>query len=167
MTLKERVMKKAIVSGYPNLTEKEKTIYNSTDMRQIILDTAKSCMGKRMSPIYRDCGCMEAVNAVVMLAIGNPIGGGGSTYLGYQALKTDKRFKEQEAPLPGDVVVSPSGYGNGKIKNGHIGIFSDTGKIMSNNSDTLKWDDKWELGKWIDYYGKKGGFPVDFFRVLS
>jgi len=167
MITKQQVMQKATAIGYPSLTQAEKDIYNSIDMRLAIYETAKSCMGKKMSPIFKAYGCAESVNNVVMMAIGTAVGGGASTYQMYQELKKNKRFKKIDIPEEGDIVISPSGYGNGKIANGHVGILSAGNFIMSNNSDTLKWDTHYDIDSWKARYQKKGGFPVDFFRVKS
>ncbi len=167
MNTRQQIIQKAAAIGYPNLTQAEKDIYNSTDMRLMIYETAKSCIGKKMSPLYKAYGCAEAVNAVVMLAIGNAVGGGASTYQMYQELKKNKRFKKLDRPEEGDIVISPSGYGNGKIANGHVGILGAGGFIMNNNSNTLKWDTHYDLDSWRKRYVVKGGFPMDYFRVIS
>jgi len=160
------------VSILKNLLNLYKQLLNlmltqKTDKRQIVFNTAKSCLGKPMSPEHKDYGCAEALNGVINLAIGHPLGGGASTYLLYQALKTSSHYQAITTPLPGDVIISPSGYGSGKIANGHTGIVSDNNKVMSNNSDTLLWDEHISLDHWQDYYGKQGGYPIYYFRVLS
>lgn len=128
---------------------------------------AKSKLGKDIAPIENELACMEAVNMLFAGFIGFQIGGGLSTYLGYRALKTNKRFIQTSNPQLGDVIISPSGYGNGKIKHGHIGIISDTGKIMSNNSETGLWDEHLTLEIWKRKYQKVGGFPIYYYRLIT
>ena len=130
-----------------------------------IYEYAKSCIGKNLAPIYKELGCAEAVNNVFIQAIGEDVGGGASTNRMYNSLLNDARFQILETPELGCIVLSPSGYGNGKIKNGHVGIYSDNDKIMSNSSDTLKWAEHYTLVSWFARYGKIGGFPTRFFAL--
>lgn len=131
---------------------------------QAFYETGKANLGKVMAPIYKDFGCVEALNNIAKLAIGKPIGGGASTYLLYHTLK--KNHKQVFTPEIGDIIISPSGYGSGKIPNGHTGIVSDNGKIMSNNSETLKWDEYYTVETWNARYKKLGGFPVYFYKII-
>ena len=159
---------KKIISLYNQLI-KLMTIQKEmlADKRKVIYEYAKSCLGQKKAPIYKDYGCAEALNNIVREALGEEIGGGASTYLMYQTLKNSPKFKKMAAPIIGDIIISPSGYGaTGKIPNGHVGIISDNGKIMSNNSLTLKWDEYYTLESWKKRYEKTGGYPVDFFQIL-
>ena len=95
-----------------------------------------------------------------------PAGGGTSTYLLYKALKEKKRFVQVKTPERGDIIISPSGYGNSrKISNGHVGIISDNGWVMSNNSDTGLWSEHIKLEYWYRKYRDYGKYPVLFFRL--
>ncbi len=163
---KQQIALKIAKVGYPNLTEKEKAIYNATDMREILYEEAINCLGINLAPINKNLGCVEALNNLAIRAIGRPIGGGFSSYWLYDELtKNKERFKQVKEPLRGDVIISPSGHGNGKIKNGHTGIVSDDGKIMSNDSAKLLWLQNWTIDRWKKRYQEKGGFPVEYFRV--
>ena len=164
---KSQIIQKLAKNGWASLTQKEKDIYNSVDMREIIYEEAIKCLGKNMAPINKSLGCVEAVNNIAIRAIGNSLGGGYSTYWLYNALTTSKRFKKIKEPLRGDIVISPSGFGNGKLSNGHVGICGELDTIMSNDSAKLLWLKNYTIDSWKKRYFTKGGFPVDFFRVIS
>src|SRR3954462_12894985 len=59
-------------------------------------------------------------------------------------------------PPSGDIVISPTGYGNGSMPNGHVGIIGDNGQIMSNNSATGLWDIHFTLASWKARYVDQG-----------
>jgi len=119
-----------------------------------------------MAPENPELGCALAVNEVHKKAFGECIGGWSSTFLLYTVLLENKNFKEVNYPLPGDIIISPTGYGSGSIKHGHVGIVDFDGKIMSNNSSTGLWGDKWSVNSWNKYYNGEGGFPVKYYRKL-
>ena len=133
-----------------------------------IYQKAKSLLGLDITPkdtISDIYSCAETVNMIVELAIGRQIGGGASTRLMYESLKDTSRFLQVETPLAGDVIISPTGQGNGNILHGHCGIIGNFG-IMSNNSDNGLLQEKLTLDIWKYFYGRTGGFPVLFYRVL-
>lgn len=134
--------------------------------RQLLYKYAKSCIGKDMSPIQNEYGCAEAVNNVCKLALGFEVGGGMSTYQMYEALKKSTNFKNVVSPLPGDIVLSPSFTGSGRLECGHVGIVSDNNKIMSNSSYSFKWEENYTLGTWHQRYSQVGGFPVLYYRLI-
>src|SRR3990167_8158838 len=94
----------------------------STIAGQKLYHTAVSCLGKDVAPKENEFGCAEAVNNVVFKAFGDYAGGDLSTRRMYLAIKSHKKFIQVFSPLPGDVVLSPTGYGNGNVSNGHTGI---------------------------------------------
>jgi len=134
--------------------------------RLILYEMARVCIGKDMARTQNELGCVEAVNTIFEKAFGNPLGGGLSTYLMYEVLKTDKRFQLVLTPLQGDIIISPTGYGYGNIKNGHVGIISEAEKIMSNDSIDGLWKENYTVLSWKERYQKEGGFPVKFYRVV-
>lgn len=126
---------------------------------------AYDCLGKDMAKTQQELGCAESVTAVLRLAgvKGLPLQDITGTYTLNEWLKKNfKQVTETEA-RPGDVIMSATGTGNGKIPNGHTGILG-VHSIMSNNYKTYLWDWHLQLQWWKDYYGKKGGFPVLFYR---
>lgn len=122
--------------------------------------------GKSFGNKYVDVGCVDELNAVANLALGFQIGGGYSTYLLYQALQDKKRFMEVSRPIGGEIVVSPTGYGNGIIKNGHTGFYVGDNRIMSNDSRDGKLKKNYTLKSWRERFVTQGGFPMRFYRVL-
>lgn len=129
-----------------------------------IYETAKASLGKDMALTQKELGCAEALNAVFKLATGREVGGGVSTYRMYQSLLWDKDFIEIEGVQncqKGDIIISPTGYGQGF---GHVGIISEDNKIMSNNSSTGLWDEHWTTGEWWLQYKT---FPIKFFRYQT
>ena len=110
-----------------------------------------------------ELGCAETVNAIHENAFGYQIGGDVSTYRMYRALKRHPRFYEVETPLPGDVIISPTGYGNGSMV-GHVGIVGKDNIIMSNSSATGTWEENYTIDEWIERYKNQGGLPVKFYR---
>lgn len=127
-------------------------------MENLIYKTGKKYLGKDISKTENELGCAEAVNFVCKEAIGQEAGGGLSTTKMYQSLLTDTRFKRVNTPEKGDIIISPTGYGQGY---GHTGIVSDSGKIMSNNSFSYLWDEHITLGEW---WLKYKTFPIALFR---
>lgn len=133
----------------------------------IIYITAKSYLGKDMARYQDEFGCAEALIEVVRLATGIILNGGFSTYLLYNALKNSKYFTQVSIPERGDIIISPSGYGNKKVPNGHTGIISDNDWIMSNNSEDGLWDEHITLSEWNRVYKGIGNYPVLFFRKVN
>lgn len=144
----------------------------ATNNRLILLATAKGCLGIDASPndvAPDEYGCAETVNAIHKKAFGFEIGGGVSTNLLYKALKTSQYFTQVDVPMPGDIIISPTGYGNGSIPNGHVGIFNDDGKIMSNSSlsPTLGlFEENFTSDSWKARFVTLGGYPEYFFRRI-
>ena len=136
------------------------------DKARVLFETAKACIGKDMAPNENEFGCAEAVNNVFQKAFGVPVGGGLSTYRMYQVLMADKRFKRVFDPTAGDLIISPTGFGNGKII-GHVGIVSENDKIMSNNSSDGLWLENYTVLSWKGRYVFIGGFPMAYYRVIS
>lgn len=135
---------------------------------QILYETAVKCLGRDLTPddtIPDEVDCAETTNAVYKQAFGVEIGGGASTNAMYKALLANTAlFKRVTAPLPGDIVISPTGYGNGNLSNGHVGIIGVDGAIMSNSSSTGRFSQNFTQESWRQRYVDKGGFPMAFFR---
>lgn len=134
--------------------------------REKLYFKAKEFIGVDASPadtVPDEVACAESVNAIHKACFGFPIGGDVSTYRLYAALKNSPFFTIVITPLRGDVVLSPTGYGNGTIP-GHVGYLGDNDIIYSNDSGTGLFSTKYSLTDWRQRYQQKGGFPVLFFR---
>lgn len=137
-----------------------------TSQRVKLYATAVSCLGIDASPADvapDEYGCAETVSDILIISgINLPV----------LTLTTDlyrhfiKHFQRTTEPLPGDIIISPTGYGmTGIIPNGHVGIMYTGGRIMSNSSATGTFEINYSLDSWGARYGKQGGYPVEFFRV--
>lgn len=135
--------------------------------QESIYKTAKSCLGKDMGKTQDELACAESVNAVVKLAVGEEVGGDLSTYRMYLALQKNKSFKRIYNPEQGAIILSPTGFGNGKLKNGHVGIVSIDNKIMSNKSADGLWSEHLDIETWIRKYKNYGGYPVLYYRYIG
>ncbi len=135
--------------------------------REKLFTTAVSCLGTDASPndvAPDEYGCAETINEVHKKAFGFPIGGDVSTYRMYAVLKSSPLFVKTDSPLAGDIIISPTGYGNGNLTNGHVGIIGEKGKILSNSSFSGKFEQNYDLVTWNARYKKIGNYPVDYFR---
>lgn len=118
---------------------------------------------------YDALGCADTVNNILDEVLGYNAGGGPSTHSMYKSLQTDTRFEQQTtaSARAGDIILSPTGYGNGTLTNGHVGFLGENGIIYSNNSNTSKLDTAFTAKKWKAYYKDKGGFPVVYYRAIA
>lgn len=133
---------------------------------QALFAYAKTQIGRVKSGIKAPImlGCVEAVNHVFSECFGVPIDQSVGTTALYNTLVIDKRFVQVDEGDQGDIVIS-YGYRNGPVTNGHVGIVSDGGKIMSNNSSNGMWDEHLNLQSWKDRYVTQGGYQVLYFRL--
>lgn len=133
-----------------------------------IYQIALSCLGTDASPndlAPDELGCAETVSTIINKAsFKMPII--LSTREFYNYLNTN--WLQVSVPLPGDIILSPTGFGgkNG-VANGHTGIVGTGEAIMSNNSSTGKFERNYTLASWKARYADKGGYPVWFFRKTS
>lgn len=136
--------------------------------RKILYEYARLCIGKDMSfTAPNEYGCADAVNEICRRALGFPVGGGVSTTQMYKALRGSVRWKKVVTPEPGDIVISPTGYGNGRIANGHVGIVALGSGIMSNNSYTGLWEENYTIAGWKARYVTQGGFIMEYYRLIA
>jgi hypothetical protein len=159
----------ALYARYPSLRERLENIFPEIVFAasRKLAKVARQSDGKDMAKTQSQFGCAEALNLIALIALGSPIGGELSTLRMYKALLANpSRFVRCYKPTQGVLIISPTGYGSGRIANGHTGIFIDTVNIMSHQSDTDKWTQNYTLGSWKDRYEKVGGFHVELFRVL-
>lgn len=134
-----------------------------------VWETANSFIGLDASPndvAPDELGCAETVNEIVKKALGYPAGGTVSTNQMYKALAKSTKFIKVDQALPGDIIISPTGYGTGGLPNGHVGIFDTPELIMSNSSKTGTFEKNYTLTEWVKRYRNKGGYPIYFFRAI-
>lgn len=136
--------------------------------RQTIYDTACLNLKTDVSPndiAPDEYGCAETVSDLLKMA-GFDIGLYLSTYQLYYALKSNSGFIRVDTPLYGDIIISPTGFGNGMLPNGHVGICGKDDKIMSNNSFTGLFEENYTQDAWKARYQKVGGYPLIYFRKI-
>jgi hypothetical protein len=137
-----------------------------------LYETAYSFLDKDASPADKapdEYACAESVNDIIKAAFGTAFYNGNqlSTYYLRKALRESKSFKQVFIPAPGDVVISPTGYGsNPEMPNGHVGIVMQGGDIASNDSRNGLFRINYTIQSWANRYVKKGGFPQEFYRPL-
>jgi hypothetical protein len=136
--------------------------------REALYRYALSCVGRDMAPTQDEYGCAEAVTTIIQSIFPGFLPVTLSTASLYQALRKSPRFVQVKTVtiLPGDIIISPTGQGNGMVPNGHVGIFGLNSAIMSNSSTNGKFEYNYTLGSWIARYNRTGGYPVYVFRVL-
>lgn len=111
--------------------------------------------------------CAETVWNIVNRSTGYKIGGGLkiSTTTLYESLLNSPSFESVtlDNAIPGDIVISPTGYGGKKEWHGHTGI---VGKfhIMSNNPEDGRLDDNFTKHSWKLYFEGRD-FPICCFHM--
>lgn len=110
-----------------------------------------------------DVGCAEAVSYVLKNAhVPNfPVAGFPGTAALWQWCQSN--MLSVATPQAGDVVISPSGTSSKGVAHGHTGIVAMQG-ILSNDSDTGLFMEKYTVASWQQFFGVQNGFPVFFYR---
>lgn len=137
--------------------------------RVILYEKALTFIGTDASPDDKapdELGCAETISDILYAAFLDNVGFPGtlSTTQLYRQLSSCEKYERVSAPLPGDIVISPSGYGNGNLSNGHVGIKGPEESILSNSSSTGTFISNYTMESWRLRYVVKGGFPMVFFR---
>ncbi len=136
-----------------------------------LYNVAKAFIGSDASPkdlADDEVGCADSVSALLLNAFGNAMGivYTVSTAYMFRMMRSSPRYIQLEGPQKGAIVISPSGYGNGNLSNGHVGICGEGNVIMSNNSWTGKWEANFTTESWNARYRTLGGFPVYYFKFI-
>lgn len=127
---------------------------------------AKSSLGKDIAKTQNELGCAEAVSYLLLsLKVNGFIASILSTQQLYHTFADLAAFTAVESPLPGDLIISPTGYSSKGSAHGHVGICGYHG-IMSNNSMTGLWEEFYTEVSWEAYYHTKLGFPIFYFRLV-
>lgn len=148
----------------PIVTPKLPVVIPKPTNRELLYKAAYDSLGKDMAPTQDSLGCAEAMSFVMKKAgvKGLPKNGIASTLELDSWLKKNLNTITKADVLPGDLIMSPTGKGNGSVR-GHTGVIGKN-TIMSNNSRTFKWDHHWTLSAWISYFEKKGGIKTRYYR---
>ncbi len=133
--------------------------------RERVHQAALNSLGTDASPndlAPDEVGCAETVTTIIRPIFGNPVILG--TYTLHDYLNSSKAFIQVVEPMPGDIVLSPTGMGNGKIV-GHVGIVGNNNTIMSNDSYTGKFMANYTISNWHNRYVVAGALPMFYFRA--
>lgn len=138
---------------------------------------AKSKIGKRLtlnSAVPIELSCAQSVSAVLHEVKFTSVpkhGIDGTSALLKWFIDNTLLFEEIDVPEKGAIIISPTGQGSG-VARGHVGILGELGRmfpndfaIMSNSSESGKWDTQWSLKRWRQYYGEYAKLPIIFFRL--
>lgn len=142
------------------------------EARKKLFDYACTFLGKDASPediATDEYGCAETVSDIIHGCFGDFPKDGTivSTTKLYQQLKIHPKFRQTFDLKPGNIIISPTGYGNGTIKNGHTGIIGENQIIMSNNSKTGNFEKNYPIKSWVDRFKLEGGFPIFVFERIE
>lgn len=143
-------------------------LIKSFAMKKTLYQAALESLNFDVSPKDRAAdvvGCAESASEVIRKVLPDfPIILG--TYSLWQFLSKDTRFKKVALPMPGDIIICPTGTGNGKFP-GHVGIFLAGNKIASNTSANGKFEQNYTLESWKKRWEVAGGFPVYYYSLIK
>jgi hypothetical protein len=137
-----------------------------------LYEAAKASLGKPMKldpSVPNLYACASSLCGVMRLAgvAGLPEKGIASTRALKNWLLANTDFEQVDTPQPGDIVMtaSPAAPADGQLEHGHCGVMAAVAQgVMSNDSDTGKWMEKWELPDWLAYYTGYGKLETLYFR---
>jgi hypothetical protein len=144
--------------------------------RDDLYDAAFASLGIDRTPndeVPDEVACVHQLSTIIRDALPElrfPIM--DSTKVLYGFLEGSLSWKPVDKPEKGDIILSVTGSGNGKIKNGHVGICGKnlspdgTPWIMSNDSRNGLWLANYTLKAWKLNYERKGGMTTHFYRVF-
>lgn len=136
-------------------------------LREKIYNEARNWLGKDASPSDKapeELACAESVCSILQKA-GVDIPLLISTIELKKWLTKSKLFKATTESKPGNIIISPTGEGNGAIPHGHTGIFSDKW-IMSNDSKVGMWLENYTIDGWVKKFRTQGGYPIYYFEAI-
>jgi cell wall-associated NlpC family hydrolase len=139
-------------------------------------DEALAMLGQKTCKVDFTSGgklaCAFVVNSIINKALGKPLRGetdqtdtfGRSTIEMKKDLDNSKVFYFVGTSVgiisPGDIIISPT-VGNNA---GHVGIYTDTGKIVSNSTSKTAVDDHFTTTSWFNYYNDKKNLITYIYR---
>ena len=82
----------------------------------------------------------------------------------WEYLKQSKLFQKSDYPKQGAIIISPTGTGNGKLKNGHVGFVGESEMIISNDSASGLLLENFTRTSWKQKYFDFGGFKMEFYH---
>lgn len=136
--------------------------------RECLLELAKENLGRDVTPddnVPDEVACAESVSAIIKkLSPMFPII--PATWNLNKTMMASDSFESTLDLTPGNIIISPTGLGNGKIR-GHVGIILENNKIASNNSNTGKWEDGFTIDTWVRRYRGIGKLPIYVYELVD
>ncbi|MER8848563.1 CHAP domain-containing protein [Mesorhizobium australicum] len=131
-----------------------------SSVEKLISKTAPGTNGGRLA-------CAWAVNQIVKVALGTPVGGGLATSNMVKVLAA-RHFRLSSAPdsrpTPGSIVISPTVY-YPKANIGHVGIVGENGDIYSNSSNHGRWEKNFTVDRWRSYFVEHKGLAMQYYLL--
>lgn len=138
---------------------------------QIFFDVAMTFVGRDVTPkdvVEDDVACAETVDTIYKTAFGEYMNGGItiSTTKMFHHMSTSPKFELIFKPEKGAILIYPTGYGNGKVKHGHVFICGDNGLLYSNSSSNGKFEQNYTTYTAKYRYETLGNYPRSYFRLI-
>lgn len=156
-----------------NLIKKLTDKMNINNASNLLYGTAKALIGQNLAPSWQPLACAASMSYIVRKAFGENLNlihtSNWETYL-----TNSPKWEKVNEPEPYCVILVNTDKLpkiNG-IEHGHIGIVGKfdspdgTKYTMSNNSETYRWDTHLSLKDWENYWVKKGGGKITYWRRL-
>lgn len=135
--------------------------------REKLYRIAKQNVGVDVSPrdiADDEVGCAESVSMLLEQVYPNfPLI--LSTVQLTKILREDINFKATLTLQEGNIIISPTGSGNGMVR-GHVGIVGRDSVIMSNTSNNGKWEENYTVDTWVKRWRNTGKMPIYVFEPL-
>jgi len=135
--------------------------------RELLYQTAYDSIGRDVSPQDKapdELACVESLCKIIQRAFPElrfPTLVGTRELYAY--LETSPSWKATQTPQFGNIILSITGTGNGKVKNGHTGIIGKNW-IMSNDSRSGTWEANYLPDSWNRYFAIKGGMFTHYYK---
>lgn len=139
---------------------------SSRNNRLQIFSTVLALVGTDVTPediVPDEYDCSDTVCTILAKA-GFPVGNFPLTTDLFKYFTHSKEWSRVYEPYTGDVIISPTGWGNGQLSNGHVGFVGENSKIYSNSSATGLLTQNYTLTSWKARYVDIGGFPMLYMR---
>jgi len=138
--------------------------------RKTLYEAVKESLNVDVSPKDRardEVGCAESASEVIRKVLPDfPVVLGTWSLL--DRLQNDTRFKKVTIPMPGTIIISPTGE---SLRDpapfpGHVGFFLEGMKIASNTSATGMFEQNYTLETWKKRWGDEGKYPIYYYQLI-
>lgn len=136
-------------------------------MRKTLLEHCEEALGKDITPddLVPDAVACAITVSTLINSVDATFPKVAGTWTLYDILEHRRDYTRVTEPMPGDIVISPTGFSKSKtVPNGHTGIIMNSKKIASNDSATGKFMENYTIKSWTDRYVTTGGYPLFLYR---